>query len=103
MNTWVVGNAPVGHYKFDFPRHLQNMEDVTDIGEKTFFMKARIMAGQANISNNKLGLSDFKWLAKEEVEALVSRLYWHAIQHIQSRRRIVVADWTPQSAAPRHA
>jgi large subunit ribosomal protein L46 len=51
-------------------------------GEKTFFMKARIMAGQADITANELGVEDFKWLAKEEVQKEVSPPYWAHIKNM---------------------
>ena len=87
MNTWVVGNAPIGHYNFDFPtRRLDPQKKVEELGEKVFFMKARIMAGQANLTNNKFGLSDFKWLTKEEIENAVTPRYWNAIRTMITER-----------------
>ena len=53
----------------------------TIIGEKTFLMKARIMAGQADIKANKLDLEDYKWLSKEEVQTQVDRQYWKDVRH----------------------
>jgi len=41
----------------------------TVLGARTFFMKARIMAGQANLEGNQFGLSRFKWLTKKEIES----------------------------------
>ncbi|KAJ9667059.1 hypothetical protein H2201_002894 [Coniosporium apollinis] len=87
MNTWVVGNAPIGHFHADFPKGVMNEEkNVEEIGEKIFFMKARIMAGQANLEQNKFGLQDFKWLAKEEVEKTVTARYWSAIRNMLADR-----------------
>ncbi|OCK99115.1 mitochondrial 54S ribosomal protein mL46, partial [Cenococcum geophilum 1.58] len=87
MNTWVVGNAPIGHYSFDFlTRRSDLQKNVEELGEKVFFMKARIMAGQANLTNNKFGLSDFKWLAKEEIESTVTPRYWNAIRNMLAER-----------------
>ena len=37
-------------------------------GVRTFFMKGRIMAGQANLEGNQFGLSQYKWLTKKEIE-----------------------------------
>lgn len=54
--------------------------------EKTFFMKARIMAGQANITDNKLEVADFRWLAKEEIEKVVTPNYWSAVQDMLAER-----------------
>ena len=81
MNTWVLGHAPVGHYvrEFDQPRQDDRVER---LGEKTFFMKARIMAGQPKLSGNELGLSDHRWLAKEEIQQEVSPGYWKAIKNM---------------------
>ena len=41
----------------------------TSLGVRTFFMKGRIMAGQANLEGNQFGLSQFRWLTKKEIEA----------------------------------
>ena len=54
--------------------------------EKTFFMKARIMAGQANIKDNKLEVADFQWLAKDEIEKAVSPNYWSAVRNMLAER-----------------
>lgn len=87
MNTWVVGNHPVGHYQFDFPKTITNADKgVVELGEKVFFMKARIMAGQANLAENQYGLADFKWLAKEEIEPVVTPRYWSAVQDMLTAR-----------------
>ncbi|MCJ1310235.1 54S ribosomal protein L17 mitochondrial [Agyrium rufum] len=97
MNTWIVGNAPVVHHKLVYPQPrkgedtrnpnpTQRNQEVTWFGEKTFLMKARIMAGQAKIENNALGLEDFQWLTKEEVEKQVQRQYWKEVQHALADR-----------------
>lgn len=87
MNTWVVGHAPVGHQSLIFPRP-QLIEGTGGQlqGEKTFFMKARIMAGQPNLKANQLGVVDLKWLCKEEVERVVRPQYWSAIKHMLTER-----------------
>ena len=81
MNTWLVGRIPIGHYQHDYPSKTSG-----ERGLKTFFLKARIMAGQANLKDNKLGLSDFKWLSKEEVKKEVDGKYWHAIKNMLAER-----------------
>ncbi|KAF2497527.1 ribosomal protein [Lophium mytilinum] len=88
MNTWVVGNVPVGHYSFDYVKRRPHPEraNVEALGEKIFFMKARIMAGQASLEDNKLGIKDFKWLTKEEVQKVVNQKYWSAIQNMLTDR-----------------
>lgn len=95
MNTWIVGNHPVGHLVSDFslrknPKNEDADKQVTKavemLGEKVFFMKARIMAGQADLARNQFGLKDFKWLAREEIEKQVEASYWHSIKNMLPAR-----------------
>lgn len=87
MNTWVVGNAPVGHYVYDYHIATRNEEKRSvELGEKVFFMKSRIMGGQFNIAENKFGLEEFKWLAKEEIRKLVTTKYWSMTQDMLAER-----------------
>lgn len=87
MNTWVVGNAPIGHHQHDFlPEALKSSSTPNQLGFKTFFMKARIMAGQANLKDNQLGARDFQWLAKDEVQKTVDQKYWHSIRNMLAER-----------------
>jgi large subunit ribosomal protein L46 len=86
MNTWVVGNVPVGHAQRDYKEGLITEAGLTEVGQKTFFMKARIMAGQANLQDNKLGLKDFKWLAKEEIQKEVGGSYWASVRNMLAER-----------------
>ena len=87
MNTWFVGHAPVGHWKYTFRRGPEKQEDGTMLaGRKTFFMKSRIMAGQANLEKNKFGLTDFRWLAKEEIEQAVNSRYFGNIKNMLADR-----------------
>jgi large subunit ribosomal protein L46 len=86
MNTWVVGNVPIGHHQHDYREAISSASGLHEVGLKTFFMKARIMAGQANLQDNKLGLMDFKWLAKEEIQKEVPGKYWHSIKNMLADR-----------------
>lgn len=49
-------------------------------------MKGRIMAGQADLSVSTLGVADFKWLSKEEIEKHVNAQYWSAIKNMLADR-----------------
>lgn len=89
MNTWFVGNHPVGHLVAGNSSSQQSpseeeakTEKVQATGEKTFFMKARIMAGQADLSKTTENLEDFRWLAKEEIQELVSDHYWSRVKNM---------------------
>ena len=83
MNTWVVGNVPIGHHNYNYSRGVVNEEQGSVLrGEKTFFMKARILAGQASLRDNRLGLEDFQWLAKEEIQKAFDPRNWNAVKNI---------------------
>jgi large subunit ribosomal protein L46 len=86
MNTWTVGHHPIGHhvYKLRKPKNDEKA-GIQLLGEKTFFMKSRIMAGQANLKENE-NLTDFKWLAKEEIQPLVTQQYWRSVKDMLAER-----------------
>ncbi|RMZ80940.1 hypothetical protein DV737_g2781, partial [Chaetothyriales sp. CBS 132003] len=82
MNTWFVGAHPVGHW---IRRPWSGSGSGSDSEkqaktEKTFFMKARIFAGQANVQQDAQAYQDFKWLTKEEIKTVVDSSYWSRIQ-----------------------
>lgn len=83
MNTWVVGKIPVGHHAYDYPKPLSDPEQR---GEKTFYIKARIMAGKAKLDGNKLGLLDHQWLTKDEINKMLSPFHWSAIKNALTER-----------------
>lgn len=88
MNTWVVGNAPIGHDSWNHPKP-QPMETTPGfelVGEKTFFMKVKIMAGEPSLEANQLGLTDLKWLCKEEIQPLVHPRYWSVVKNMLAER-----------------
>lgn len=84
MNTWIVGRVPVAHLvtqpEFNEDTSLKQK------GEKVFFLKGRIMAGQADLNGNKLGLQDFNWLTKEELKEKLSEDYFHSVRNMMADR-----------------
>ena len=84
MNTWIVGHVPVGHHVLE--PYVYPETSAVRPGEKTFFMKARIMAGQANITDNLFGISDFKWLTKQELQRHVGPRYFSHIKNMLADR-----------------
>ncbi|KAH8653584.1 39S mitochondrial ribosomal protein L46-domain-containing protein [Xylariales sp. PMI_506] len=84
MNTWLVGRVPVAHYvtKPEFDEKTKTTPAV----EKTFFLKGRIMAGQANLADNKLGYSDFNWLTKDEIAEKLPEAYFRAVRNMMANR-----------------
>ncbi|KAF1991081.1 50S ribosomal subunit L30 [Aulographum hederae CBS 113979] len=86
MNTWVVGNHPIGWFRYNFTSILNPDRGTEEIGRKVFFMKARIMAGQADLQNNIFGYQDFAWLSREELEEAVTKKYWDAIKNMLADR-----------------
>ena len=87
MNTWVIGNWPVGHQILTYPQPRKDTVSGAEmLGEKSFFMKARILAGQADLKENKFGLTDFKWLAKEEIQKVLDPRDWNAVKNVLYER-----------------
>ncbi|KAL4812118.1 ribonuclease H-like domain-containing protein [Aspergillus spinulosporus] len=87
MNTFMVGYHPVGHYVYNARKpKIDETTGATLAGEKTFFMKGRIMAGQADLSANVQDLKDFQWLAKEEIAKYVLPPYYAAIKNMLAER-----------------
>ncbi|KAL4955008.1 ribonuclease H-like domain-containing protein [Aspergillus filifer] len=87
MNIFMVGYHPVGHYSYNNVRpKTDETTGITLAGEKTFFMKGRIMAGQADLSANVQNLKDFKWLAKEEISKYVLPQYYASIKNMLAER-----------------
>lgn len=84
MNTWIVGHAPAG-YLIEKPK-LGDDSAVLESGEKTFFMRGRIMAGQADLKENLFGLTDFKWLTRQEVATHLDNKYYNAVEKMMSYR-----------------
>ncbi|KAL4903274.1 hypothetical protein BDW74DRAFT_169153 [Aspergillus multicolor] len=87
MNTFMVGYHPVSHYVYNARKpKTDETTGVTLAGEKTFFMKGRIMAGQADLSANTQNLQDFKWLAKEELAKYLLPPYYAAVKNALADR-----------------
>ncbi|KAI7600698.1 50S ribosomal subunit L30, partial [Hortaea werneckii] len=105
MNTFLIGNHPIGHHAQKYTRPITSTLSANrlvptstiarageegsvreEYGEKVFFMKARIMAGQADLSKNEYGDQEFKWLAKEEVQDVVTQAYWSSVKNMLTER-----------------
>jgi large subunit ribosomal protein L46 len=93
MNTWFVGSHPIGHIVKNPQKSLTASENTKveadesnpadsegEKTEKTFFMKARIFAGQANVDQESKAYTDYRWLSKEEVKQKVTANYWSRIK-----------------------
>ncbi|KAB5558164.1 39S mitochondrial ribosomal protein L46-domain-containing protein [Coniochaeta sp. 2T2.1] len=85
MNTWIVGRVPVAHVVNKPLFKKDNPEQIERKGEKVFFLKGRIMAGQADLAGNKHGLTDFRWLTREELQGVLP-------QKVYSQARLMMAD-----------
>ncbi|KAJ5256955.1 hypothetical protein N7478_013059 [Penicillium angulare] len=87
MNTWMVGFHPAGHHVYNNRKpHADKATGTVSHGEKTFFMKSRIMAGQADLSASVEKLKDFKWLSKEEIPQFVTQQYYSYIKNMLADR-----------------
>ena len=87
MNTWVVGNMPVGHQIHPGARPPSETSLIPSKNiEKVFYMKARIMAGQAKLEENQLGLREFRWLTKQELQTTLSPQDFSAVKKVLADR-----------------
>ncbi len=87
MNTWVVGNMPIGHQIYNYGKpELNEEKGIETWGEKTFFMKARIMSGNPNLKDNSFDLADYQWLTKEEIKQVVEPREWSAVKNVLAER-----------------
>jgi large subunit ribosomal protein L46 len=84
MNTWIIGRVPVAHL---VSKPVYG-EDGTEVqrGVKAFFLKGRIMAGQADLAENKFGLKDFKWLTREELQEVLAPEYFRGVRNMMAVR-----------------
>ena len=82
MNTWIVGRVPVAH----IVRATTPTAEEAFTSEKTFLLKGRIMAGQANLEGNTLGVSAFQWLTKEELAAQLPKHYYAGVKNAMPER-----------------
>ena len=83
MNTWIVGNLPIGHQVHNYPdSNINKNAGAETRGEKVFYMKARMMAGQANLKDNHFDLEDFRWLTKEEIQDAIHPRDFAAVKNI---------------------
>lgn len=73
MNTWTVGRVPIGHLTYQFQE-----PDMGFDGNKVFFLRARIFAGQCKLQKDS-GIEDFGWFTREEVEKKVEPGLWKSI------------------------
>ncbi|RGP69311.1 hypothetical protein FSPOR_4804 [Fusarium sporotrichioides] len=84
MNTWIVSRIPVAHV---VSRPKLSKEGVIEKkGEKTFFIKGRIMAGQADLKDNPFGYTEFKWLTREELEKELPKSYFKGVRNMMTDR-----------------
>lgn len=83
----MVGYHPIGHHVYNIRKRIIDPETNTELrGGKTFFMKGRIMAGQADLTANVQNLNDFKWLTKDEIAKLVLPQYYSYIRDMLAER-----------------
>lgn len=85
MNTWLVTRHPIGWHQHQYKEPIKEKAgpiEIERIGAKTFFMKGRILAGQADLQATKLGYKDFRWLAKDEISGLVHPSYWRSVKNM---------------------
>jgi hypothetical protein len=111
VSLWYVGGAPVGHWLRAYPPDVQQATKC--YGEKVFFYRAEILAGRFRMpapgEAGRAGLpfDDFKWLTRDETEAVFSRPFYkyahqmigggpgeEAARHAAWQERVKARGWT---------
>ncbi|PQE03592.1 Ribosomal L46 protein [Rutstroemia sp. NJR-2017a BVV2] len=80
MNTWIVGHVPIGFST------IEPSQKFSRKGEKVFFMKGRIMAGQVDLKGNEMGVTDWKWVTRGELQGLVTPRYYSQVKGMLADR-----------------
>lgn len=87
MNTWLVGRHPIAYEKWNpLLEGEEGDKTVARRGFNVFYMRARIMAGQADLTNNEYGADAFKWLTREEVRDHVHQQTFEVAEHTMPAR-----------------
>lgn len=77
---------PVGHQTYRYPQSAVDPKKAIALrGEKIFFMKARAMAGQVDLTDNSM-ISDFQWLTKEEIQKHLTPRDFAAVRNLLADR-----------------
>lgn len=82
MNTWFVGRHPVAYERWE-PVYAgkEKKQRLSTRGKDVFYLRARIMAGQADLTGNEYGAQAFKWLTREELQ---THLHPHTFASVQN-------------------
>ncbi|KAK4204431.1 39S mitochondrial ribosomal protein L46-domain-containing protein [Triangularia verruculosa] len=79
MNAWIVGRVPVAH-RVVAPEVEPETKKLVRRGDKIFYLKGRIMAGQADLSGNTQGLTEFRWLTQREMKKVLPEEVWESVK-----------------------
>ncbi|OMJ09248.1 54S ribosomal protein L17, mitochondrial [Smittium culicis] len=75
IDSWVVGRGPIGHY-------IHNSSADSAPKNKTFFLKAHILAGSVESASADKLVDDYTWATKDEIEKLVKPEYWQEVSNM---------------------
>lgn len=73
----IIGNAPVGFYKYKYPKGLATVSSEY-IGAKVFFYKAHLLS-VSNFQFDNLKILDFKWLHHKELSEHFTTKYQKSV------------------------
>lgn len=78
MNVRLMGNAPVGYYKYKYPKAARKDDNI--IGAKVFFFKAQHIKGNLSVEEKKG--EEFMWLTQSELPKYLQKDYLKAVKNI---------------------
>eukprot|EP01114_Cavostelium_apophysatum_P014180 TRINITY_DN3611_c0_g1_i1.p1 TRINITY_DN3611_c0_g1~~TRINITY_DN3611_c0_g1_i1.p1 ORF type:complete len:308 (+),score=58.81 TRINITY_DN3611_c0_g1_i1:50-973(+) len=79
MNTFFIGNAPVGSYTYKIPSTLQEKYGNSQ-KTRVFFYKARYLMGPIRLNKNEL--EDHLWVTKSELKEYLAPEYYEYVKDL---------------------
>jgi len=85
LKARILGNAPVGFYKYKFPKHMRG--EGKPVGAKVFFYQAQHLAG--NVDPTAGTILDYQWMTYSDMQIMMKPNYLHAVS------QFLVSDEVP--------
>jgi len=79
MNTFFIGNAPLGCYQYPIPRELQKNYGQAE-KTRVFFYKARYLRGPVRLNNAEV--TDHLWVTKSELKDYLDPEYYTYMKEV---------------------
>lgn len=87
MNIWFIGRHPIAYEEWNpVYEGEEGNKTLARRGLNVFYLRAKIMAGQADLTNNEYSADAFKWLTREEVQEHVHPNTFESVEKTMPER-----------------